>query len=187
MNTDNQQERLFTEAKKWFVAGLIEGEGSFCIGIKKHPTAPYGYFIDPMFFFYQHKKRRAMVEMVRETLGNVGKIKPKPGNEDVLVFQISSRRTIVEKLIPFFDKYLKFSVRKDDYEAFKKATLMLLEGKHHTQEGMLELVNLAYKTCQEGKYRRIPKEAIVNRILRGHTSDTSLRRIKRSEEMVRSA
>jgi len=183
MNADNQQERLLTEAKNWFVAGLVEGEGSFCIGIKKHPTAPYGYFIDPTFFFYQHESRRAMVEMVKEVLGNAGKIKPKSGNEVVLVLQISSRRTIVEKLIPFFDKYLRFSVRKLDYESFKKATFMLLKGKHHTQEGMLELVNLAYKTCREGKYRRTPKEEVINRILRGHTSDTSL---KRREEMVRS-
>ena len=185
MSTDNQQERLLSERKKWFVAGLIEGEGSFCIGIKKHPTAPYGYFVDPMFFFYQHKTRKPMIEMVRATLGNVGKIKPKPGNEDVLVLQISSRRTIVEKLIPFFDKYFIFSVRKDDYESFKKATFMLLEGKHHTQEGMLELIELAYKTCREGKYRRIPKEIILNRILRGRTSDASLKR--RGEETVRSA
>ena len=185
MSTDNQQERLLTEAKKWFVAGLVEGEGSFCIGIKKHPTAPYGYFIDPMFFFYQHKSRKAMVEMVKETLGNVGKIKPKHGNEDVLVLQISSRRTIVEKLIPFFDKYFIFSVRKNDYESFKEATFMLIEGKHHTQEGMLKIVELAYKTCGEGKYRRIPKESVVNRILRGHTSDVSLK--KRNEDMVRSA
>ena len=185
MGIDNQQERLLAEAKKWFVAGLIEGEGSFCIGIKKHPAAPYGYFIDPVFFFYQHKTRKSMVEMVKETLGNVGRIKPKPGNKDVLVLQISSRRTIAEKLIPFFDKYLRFSVRKDDYESFRKVTLMLLKGKHHTQEGMLEIVSLAYKACREGKYRRRPKEVVVNRILRGHTSDTSFK--KRSEEMVRSA
>ena len=124
-----------------------------------------------------------MVEIVRETLGNVGKIKPKPGNEDVLVLQISSRRTLVEKLIPYFDTYFAFSVRKNDYQAFKKVTLMLLEGKHHTQEGMLELVNLAYKTCREGKYRRVAKEVVVNRILRGRTSDASL---KKSEETVRS-
>jgi hypothetical protein len=172
MSAENQQERLLDEAKKWFVAGLIEGEGSFCIGVKKHPTAPYGYFIDPMFFFYQHKSKRAMVEMVKETLGNVGKIKPKPGNEDVLVLQISSRRTIVEKLIPFFDKYLLFSVRKNDYALFKKATLMLLDGKHHTQKGLIELVDLAYKSCQEGKYRRNPKADIINRILRGRTSES---------------
>ncbi len=173
MSTDNQQERLLTEAKKWFVAGLIEGEGSFCVGVKKHPTAPFGYFIDPMFFFYQHKTREKLVEMVRETLGNVGKIRPKSGNEDVLVLQISSRRTIQEKLIPFFDKYFYFSARKHDYQAFKKATLMLLEGRHHEQEGMLELVDLAYKTCSEGKYRRNGKQEIVDRILRGRTSDAS--------------
>ena len=55
MNADNQQERLrVTEEFKWFLAGVIEGEGSVCISLKQHPTAKYGFYIDPEFFIYQH-------------------------------------------------------------------------------------------------------------------------------------
>ncbi|MBC7098936.1 hypothetical protein H5T52_07435, partial [Candidatus Bipolaricaulota bacterium] len=56
MGGANQQERLSkVEAKRWFLAGLIEGEGSFCVSIKQHPTARFGYYVDPEFFIYQHR------------------------------------------------------------------------------------------------------------------------------------
>ena len=41
---DNQQERLgSTEAARWFLAGFIEGEGSLCVSVKRHPTCRHGY------------------------------------------------------------------------------------------------------------------------------------------------
>jgi len=174
MGADNQQERLPSKAQKWFVAGLIEGEASFHVGIKRHPTAPYGYFIDPAFFCYQHKCRRRLLEMVRETLGAGGAIRPKQGNEDVLILQVSSRKKIAEKLIPFFDKYyLPFSSRRKDYLAFKRITLMLLKGVHRNPQGLAKIVKIAHSTNREGRYRRIPLKAVLDRILRGHTSNSN--------------
>ena len=55
----NQQERLPEEdAKRWFVAGLVEGEGSVTVSIKRHPTAALGYLVQPELFVYQHRRRR---------------------------------------------------------------------------------------------------------------------------------
>jgi len=53
MGGANQQERLLTheEQKRWFLAGLFEGEGSLCVSIKEHPTARFGYLIDPRVFY----------------------------------------------------------------------------------------------------------------------------------------
>src|ERR1700727_2635803 len=53
---DNQQERLSVSEKKcWFLAGLIEGEGSLCVSIKNHKPSRFGYLVHPEFFIYQHK------------------------------------------------------------------------------------------------------------------------------------
>ena len=52
----NQQERLsHTEEAMHFLAGFIEGEGALCVSIKQHPTARFGYLVDPEFFLYQHE------------------------------------------------------------------------------------------------------------------------------------
>jgi len=97
----NQQERLSVHEKKcWFLAGLIEGEGSLCISIKRDEPRTLGYLVQPEFFIYQHRVRRGLLELAQEVFGNGG-IRPKQGNEDVLVYSIISRRIIVERVIPF--------------------------------------------------------------------------------------
>ena len=104
MNADNQQERLrSSEEFKWFLAGLIEGEGSICISLKQHPTARFGYYIDPEFFIYQHKSARELLDRAKAFFGT-GSIVAKHGNEDVLIYRILSRRSIMERVIPFIEK-----------------------------------------------------------------------------------
>jgi hypothetical protein len=174
MNADNQQERLqITENFKWFLAGLIEGEGSLCISLKQHPTARFGYYVDPEFFLYQHKSARELLGRAKEFFGT-GAIIPKPGNEDVLVYRITSRRSIVEKVIPFFEKYMRYGsdTKRRNFQFFKEATLALENKAHKTLEGTLRLVDLAYSINHAGKQRKRSKEEVIGRILRDYTPDS---------------
>ena len=102
---DNQQESLSSEDRRgWFLAGLVEGEGSACVSLKEHPTTASGYYVQPCFFIYQHSVRRALLEMAKEYFG-CGSIYPKPGNPDVLVYAINSRRDILHAVVPFLQRY----------------------------------------------------------------------------------
>ena len=174
MNADNQQERLHvTEKFKWFLAGLIEGEGSICISLKQHPTAKFGYYIDPEFFIYQHESARELLDRAKIFFGT-GSIVPKPGNEDVLVYKVTSRRSIVEKVIPFFEKYMCYGskIKRHNFSMFKEVTLALENGAHKTLEGTLRLVELAYSTNHAGKQRKRKKEEVISRILRDCTPNS---------------
>jgi len=171
MNADNQQERLqISEEFKWFLAGLIEGEGSICISLKQHPTAKFGYYIDPEFFIYQHKSARELLENAK-TFFRTGSIVPKPGNEDVLVYKVTSRRSIIEKVIPFFEKYMRYGseIKRHNFSMFKEVTIALENREHRTLEGTLRLVELAYSTNHAGKQRKRSKEEVISRILRDYT------------------
>jgi len=159
-----------TEKKKWFLAGLIEGEGSLCVSIKKHPTARFGYLIDPEFFIYQHKNRRELLEMAKEMFGT-GTIWEKPGNRNVLVYGIRCRKTIKEKIIPFFEKYMIFSARKENFKTFKEIVELLEKKEHHTNEGFIKILELAYKMNKKGKGRKRSFEEVAKGILRDHTPD----------------
>ena len=176
MNAVNQQERLQdTEESRWFLAGLIEGEGSLCISLKKHPTARFGYYIDPEFFLYQHKAAREVLDLAT-IIFRTGRINPKPGNEDVLVYSITSRRSIIERVIPFYERYVLpygSKLKRENFEMFREATELLEKGTHQTQEGVLRLVDLAYSTNHAGKQRKLPKEVVIQRILRGHTPEST--------------
>lgn len=174
MNADNQQERLqITEDYKWFLAGLIEGEGSICISLKEHPSAKFGYYIDPEFFIYQHKSARELLDNAKTFFGT-GRIVPKPGNEDVLVFKIESRKSIIEKVIPFIEKYMIYgsAIKRQNFQIFKYVTIAL-ENKAHTKlEETLKIVDLIYSTNHAGKQRKRPKEEVIRRILRDYTPNS---------------
>jgi hypothetical protein len=162
------------------LAGFVEGEGSVCISLKRHATARFGYFVQPEFFLYQHRNRRALLEMAAEEFGS-GTIFPKPGNPDVLVLKIGDRGVLKDVVVPFLRRYMRFSARVADYEIFARAVQMVSDRLHQTREGILELVTLAYTMNGNGKHRRVPQEVVLDRILRGHTLNAP----GRSEEMVR--
>jgi LAGLIDADG endonuclease len=107
----NQQERLSRqEARRWFIAGVVEGEGSVHVSIKRHPTSAFGYFVQPEFLIYQHRDRRSLLEMALDEFG-AGAISPKPGNPAVLVFRIGNRQVLRDSVIPFLRSYMCFSAR----------------------------------------------------------------------------
>ena len=175
MGGANQQERLSkTEAARWFLAGFIEGEGSFTVSIKEHPGAKYGFYVDPEFFIYQHRSGRKLLEMAREIFGT-GRIYPKPGNPDVLVFAITCRRSLREKVLPFIDRYMLYSAKKGQLELFKEIVLALERKEHHSPVGLARIVEKAYALNPggKGKERKRPLPEVLERILRGHTPDSN--------------
>jgi hypothetical protein len=117
---DNQQERLsHAESVKWFLAGFVEGEGSLCVSIKKHPTCRFGFIAGPEFFLYQHESGRRILELARTTFGTGG-IYRKAGNPRVLVYRVSCRQKLQEEIVPFFERYvILFSCKRAMFEEFR--------------------------------------------------------------------
>ena len=174
MTAANQQESLsISESQHWFLAGFIEGEGSVCVSIKEHPTAKFGYYVDPEFFLYQHRAYPQVLELAQRMFGS-GRIFPKQGNETVLVFAIASRRTIAEKVVPFLRSYMTYSPRKEIYNRFCSIVEAMERKEHHTPEGMVRIVREAYalNPIAKGKARKRTLAAVIERILRDYTPDS---------------
>jgi LAGLIDADG endonuclease len=177
MTAAYQQERLsFTEQQQWFLAGFIEGEGSVCVSIKEHPTAQFGYYVDPEFFLYQHRAYPQLLELAKEMFGS-GSIFPKQGNERVLVYAIASRRTIAEKVVPFLRTYMRFAPRKPVYDRFCEIVEAMERKEHHTAQGMKRIVEKAYalNPVAKGKARKRTLQQVIDRILRDYTPDSDVR------------
>ena len=174
MTAANQQESLsVSEQQRWFLAGFIEGEGSVCVSIKQHPTAKFGYYVDPEFFLYQHREYPQLLELAQRMFGT-GRIFPKQGNQRVLVYAITSRRSLTEKVVPFLRRYMVFAPRKAIYDRFCAVVEAMERKEHHTPEGMVRIVREAYalNPVAKGKPRRRPLSAVVDRILRDYTPDS---------------
>jgi hypothetical protein len=109
--------------------------------------------------------------MAQEYFG-VGRIRPKPGNPDVLVFSVISRASITAKVVPFLRDYMRYSARRADYEKFALVVDLMNGGRHREPEGLASIARLAYSMNMRGKQRRLDLQVILDRILRGHTPDT---------------
>ena len=154
MSGVNQQERLsINEAKKWYLAGFIEGEGSLCVSIKNMPNSRFGYLVDPEFFLYQHKSGITQLHLAREIFGT-GRIAPKSGNEDVLVYSIVNRRTIKERVIPFFTRFKFLSSKmKKNFMLFQQITELMNENGHLNADGLMKIIQIR-ESLNEGRGRK---------------------------------
>ena len=172
---DNQQERLGgTEAANWFLAGFIEGEGCLSVGIKAHPTCRSRFYVDPGFFLYQHESGRRILELAASTFAS-GRIYAKSGSPRVLVYEVSSTHVLHERVVPFFERYVvPFTCKGMTFECFREIIAMKIRKEHLAPSGLARLVRLAYAMNPEGKgkARSRPLDVVLERILRGHTSDT---------------
>ena len=92
----------------YYLAGFVDGEGSFSVAIIQHPMHTLKWMINPCFQVYQHEKHREILELFQFVF-KTGAIYRKSGIHPVLNFSIDSRRNIIERVIPFFDLFPFFS------------------------------------------------------------------------------
>ena len=142
--------------RNWFIAGFVDGEGSFNISFAHHPTE--GIIFNPKFQVYQHKDHQEILWLIRDVL-RCGRIDKKWGT-DVRTLSVEGRRTLLEKIIPFFKKYTLVTKRYP-FDVFTAVIEMMERGEHHTFDGYVKIVNLVYDMNQHGKSRQISKDEIL--------------------------
>ena len=126
----------------WYVTGLVEGEGCFCITISKHKTKRLGFDARPMF----------EIEMIiddKELLENLcnyfscGRIYilnyERYGWRPHVKYAVKSQKDIFKKIIPFFKKYPLKGKKKNDFLLFCEAAEMFNNKEHLTEDGLKKL------------------------------------------------
>ncbi len=166
---DDQQERLsltngVTSELKWWLAGFVDGEGSFCLNIKRKPTAKLGFTIDPGFYVYQHKHKKVVLETFKHVF-KTGSIHNKTSPSTVLTYQIAGIQNCYDKVLPFFRKY-QLITKREVFEYFGEAVSLLQKKHHFSESGKWEIVDIAYKMNLLGKGRKWTKKELIERILR---------------------
>ena len=153
----------------YYLSGFVDGEGSFSVSIVKHPTQKFGWMINPCFQVYQHEKHREILELFQFVF-KTGSIYRKSGTHPVLNFSIDSRRNLIEKVLPFFDKY-PLVVKGETYKKFRTIVLMMERKEHFKIEGFNKIVGIAFSMNQQGKGRKYTKEYLLSSAKQLATSD----------------
>jgi len=173
MGADHQQERP-DERLCHYLVGFVDGEGSFHVAIQRRKDLPWGWQLIPEFHVPQHREKPFLLEKIKEVLG-CGYIKPNhPGSShDVTnVFVVRNRRDLLEKVVPFFERYLLLSEKREDFDKFVQILKLMDRGAHLTKDGLGELVKLAFSMYGDGRSRKLH----LNEILSSLESSETIRR-----------
>jgi hypothetical protein len=168
---DNQQERPLSA---WYVTGFMDGEGCFCVSIHRVPTRR-GWYLGPVVQAYQHRDRADILERLQAFFG-CGRIRPKGPNSSVVTLSVDGVPSIVENVLPHFDRYPLQSAKHQHYLVFREIVLRMCRKEHLRPDGFLELARLAFTMNATGKQRQYTLAMIESGILRGHTPDLLIER-----------
>ena len=163
---DNQQERLDD-----YLAGYVDGEGSFHVAVQRNPSTRFGWQLVPEFHVSQNPERASILQLLQVRLG-CGRIRPNAragGRDRSLVYVVRNRDDLLEKVIPFFRAHPILSEKRFEFETFATVVVAMERREHLTMVGFQRLLDLAVNMNGGGRYRRLDWSS---RILRGHTPDT---------------
>ena len=109
-----------------YVAGLIDGEASFSISIKKQYDLRCGVRLDPVFSITQ-----GMEEPLRllQTYFGCGRIIPKPGQPHLKMYIVDNIGELSGCLLPKLDS-LPLVVKKHSYQVFAEIVIELATNWH---------------------------------------------------------
>jgi hypothetical protein len=105
----------------------------------------------PMFILTQNIRELEMFKALQEYLG-VGKLQK---NKNNIVLIVKSLDEIVNTIIPLFDKTCLRGSKLLTYLIFKEVVLMMIEKKHLTLEGLIQIINFSYFMNKETSLRTI--------------------------------
>jgi hypothetical protein len=173
LSADNQQERfrgISTSAFSYYVAGFVDGEGSFNVSFRKRSDYSVPWKVSACFNISQKEKR--ILELVREHLG-CGTLRSRP--DGIWYYEVNDLRDLRTIIIPFFEKYPFLSQKKiRDFRIFCAIVTLLSSSHHLSQEGIEQILRLR-ETMNGGGKRKFSTEEILQafpqKILRDYTSE----------------
>lgn len=138
---------------KFYLAGFLEGEGSLNIGAKKNQSSKFKVYIDPEFNVTQHINGISNLYLAMFVF-QTGRIRHKTGSNATFVYTIDNRQSLEEKVIPFYEKYVRLygsPFKERRVRIFKKLLVLFKEKAHLDVDGMIHEVLPLWDTMRMQK------------------------------------
>jgi len=152
---DNQQERLDS-----YIAGYVDGEGSFSVSVQRNASCRVGFQLVPEFHVSQNGDRAQVLELIRRRLG-CGYIKPNSRRDRALVFVVRKREDLLDRVVPFFERNPLLSSKQADFDKFADIVRALALGHHRTTAGFRRLLEVALSMNGGGRFRKVRWNELV--------------------------
>ncbi|MBF8280799.1 MAG: Homing endonuclease LAGLIDADG/HNH [Candidatus Magasanikbacteria bacterium] len=137
-----------------YVAGFIDGEGSFSVSINQHRTLRSGIEVKAEFEIELRADDREILERIVVTMG-CGKIYDcsyeRYGWYPHAKLKITSAREMEEIFFPFIDQYPLQAKKAKSYKIFREIVLMIRRKEHLTEDGFARIQQMRNDLRQFGK------------------------------------
>ena len=154
MSADHQQERP-DEGLCQYIAGFVDGEGSFHVAFQRSRFTRVGLQAIPEFHVSQNPERAEVLKLIQQVLG-CGYIKVNhPGSlrDQSVVLVVRNRRNLVERVLPFFERFPLRSSKQREFQTFATIIRAMERGEHLTKSGMTQILQRAF-AMNSGRYRK---------------------------------
>lgn len=154
--TSREDQKHVSNLHPQYVVGFVDGEGSFHVAIYKDPLMTTGIKLIPEFHVSQRKTSRSVLDQLVEAFvcGYVKANHATNPNDQTYVYVVRDRHDLLTKIIPFFEKNPLKTEKQSDFLCFAEIVRRMDQGEHRDKDRLSELLRLAYKMNQAGKYRR---------------------------------
>ncbi len=125
-----------------WITGFVDGEGCFHVGINPHKEMTARFQVLPEFTVVQHKRDVQLLEALKNFF-QCGVVRTNHG--DRLSYRVRSKDDLLKIIIPFFNKYPLQSVKRLDFELFRKILLIMERGDHLSPNGIEEIRSISGK------------------------------------------
>ena len=152
---ENQQERL-----DGYIAGYVDGEGSFSVSVNRNPTSMLKFQLVPEFHVSQNGDRREVLDLIQKRFG-CGYIKRNGRKDRVMVLVVRRRQDLLTKVIPFFERTPLISSKQRDFEAFSSIVKTMALGEHRERFGFMRILELGLSMNGNGRFRQVRWRSLI--------------------------
>ena len=153
---DDQQERL-----DGYIAGYVDGEGSFSVTINRNPTSRFKLQLVPELHVSQNGERREVLDMIQKRFG-CGYVKRNGKKDRVMVFVVRKRTDLLTKVIPFFERNPLISSKQREFETFARVVKAMAAGEHFGEHGFSRILELDLSMNGNGRFRQVGWRSLVS-------------------------
>ena len=127
----------------WFVTGLAEGEGCFCVSFAVRAKLRLGLEARPSFALSLNQRDGALLEDLKAFFG-CGCIRESRGDR-TLKYEARSTSELLEHVVPHFERYPLRGAKAFSFGGFARVCRMVEQGDHLTRRGLQQIVAIAYE------------------------------------------
>ena len=140
----------------YYLAGFTDGEGSFNVSFRPRDDYKSPWKVSLCFNISQ--RDQVVLTLFKRHL-RCGTMRQR--RDGVWYYEVNNLIPIVENVIPFFERFGFLSAKKKrDFSKFKQLAQVIREGRHHSREGVEEILRIR-RDMNDGGNRRYSDDEIL--------------------------